>query len=100
MKYYLVTKDLLNRQKFIKYEKIRRIYKHIQQNFKISPKIRMHYSTLLNNTFHPHVSISRLKNRCIISGRGRSVYRDFRLTRIQLRHLASFGYLMGIKKSS
>jgi ribosomal protein S14 len=45
-------------------------------------------------------SLSRLRNRCILTGRARSVYGNFRLTRMQLRDRISFGFLQGVKKSS
>ncbi|AKK19817.1 30S ribosomal protein S14 [Candidatus Liberibacter africanus] len=42
----------------------------------------------------------RIRNRCEISGRSRGVYRDFRLSRLALRELGSFGKIPGIIKSS
>jgi len=38
--------------------------------------------------------------RCEISGRGRSNYRKFRMSRIALRELASQGMIPGMVKSS
>ena len=99
MRSYLVNKDKKRRDLFNKYEKIKRLYKFMQQNIKLTQNQRIHYSRAL--TFFPKDSSkSRMKNRCIITGRARSVYRDFQLTRMQLRELASFGFLMGVKKSS
>lgn len=99
MRAYLVRNDKRRRDLFQKYEKIRCLYKFLQQNSKLTNSQRLHYSRAL--TFLPkNSSITRIKNRCLITGRGRSVYRDFQLTRMQLRELASFGMLMGIKKSS
>ncbi|KAJ9565594.1 LOW QUALITY PROTEIN: hypothetical protein OSB04_001560 [Centaurea solstitialis] len=40
------------------------------------------------------------ENRCISTGRPRSVYQFFRISRLVFRGLASRGPLMGIKKSS
>nr|YP_001661403.1 ribosomal protein S14 [Cycas taitungensis]QXE43865.1 ribosomal protein S14 [Cycas revoluta]BAF98405.1 ribosomal protein S14 [Cycas taitungensis] len=45
-------------------------------------------------------SFARARNRCIFTGRSRSVYKLFRIPRIVSRGLASRGSLMGIKKSS
>nr|YP_009867105.1 ribosomal protein S14 [Rotheca serrata]QKG04084.1 ribosomal protein S14 [Rotheca serrata] len=45
-------------------------------------------------------SFARVRNRCISTGRPRSVYKFFRISRIVFRGLASRGPLMGIKKSS
>ena len=42
----------------------------------------------------------RIRNRCILSGRPRGVYRKFNLSRVALRELASSGYIPGMVKSS
>jgi small subunit ribosomal protein S14 len=42
----------------------------------------------------------RVRNRCELTGRPRGFYRRFKLSRITLRELASFGMLPGVKKSS
>ena len=45
-------------------------------------------------------SATRLKNRCALTGRPRSYYRKFKLSRIALRELASLGQIPGMVKSS
>ena len=42
----------------------------------------------------------RLNNRCQLTGRVRSYYRKFGVSRLVLRELASKGELPGVKKSS
>jgi small subunit ribosomal protein S14 len=42
----------------------------------------------------------RIRNRCELSGRPRSVYRKFKLSRIALRELASTGQIPGMVKAS
>lgn len=42
----------------------------------------------------------RGRNRCLLTTRAGSVYRYFRLSRISLKGLASYGYLTGVRKSS
>ena len=42
----------------------------------------------------------RIKHRCDLTGRSRSVYRKFRLSRIALRQLASTGQIPGMVKAS
>lgn len=42
----------------------------------------------------------RVRNRCELTGRARSVYRKFKLSRIALRELASMGLIPGMIKSS
>ncbi len=43
---------------------------------------------------------TRIRNRCELTGRPRSVYRKFRLSRIALRELGSQGLIPGLVKSS
>jgi small subunit ribosomal protein S14 len=42
----------------------------------------------------------RVKNRCMLTGRGHAYYRKFGISRIMLRELAHLGELPGVKKSS
>lgn len=42
----------------------------------------------------------RVRNRCLISGRPRGYYRKFKMSRIALRELGSFGQIPGLTKSS
>ena len=43
---------------------------------------------------------SRIRNRCVVSGRPRGYYRKFQLSRIALRDLASSGQIPGMVKAS
>jgi small subunit ribosomal protein S14 len=45
-------------------------------------------------------SSTRLKNRCVATGRGKGYLRDFGLSRIKFRELASEGEIPGVRKSS
>jgi ribosomal protein S14 len=42
----------------------------------------------------------RIRNICVITGRGRSVYRSFRSSRHILKGMSHLSYLPGVKKSS
>jgi small subunit ribosomal protein S14 len=42
----------------------------------------------------------RIRNRCELTGRARGTYRKFKLSRIKLRELGSFGRIPGLTKSS
>lgn len=48
----------------------------------------------------PNSAPSRLKNRCIETGRSHGYYRDFGLCRNLLRQMANEGLLPGVRKSS
>jgi len=43
---------------------------------------------------------NRVRNRCLVTGRPRGVYRKFKISRISLRDLASIGQIPGMTKSS
>ena len=45
-------------------------------------------------------SPTRLKNRCALTGRARSFYRRFGISRIALRDLALKGQIPGVRKAS
>lgn len=45
-------------------------------------------------------SKNRIRNRCVLTGRPRGVYRKFGLCRVVLRDLCSFGLIPGVTKSS
>lgn len=58
-------------------------------------KFRYKLSKLPRNS-----NMTRLRNRCIFTGRSRGVYQKFRMSRIVFRTLANKGELMGVKKAS
>src|SRR6267142_2538516 len=45
-------------------------------------------------------SVTRVRNRCSLTGRPRGYYRKFRMSRIAVRELASAGQIPGMLKSS
>lgn len=42
----------------------------------------------------------RIRNRCELTGRGHGYIRQFKLSRIMVRELASFGLIPGLRKGS
>lgn len=56
---------------------------------------RLKLATLPRNS-----SPTRVRNRCVESGRPRGYYRKFKLSRIALRELASSGQIPGMVKAS
>lgn len=45
-------------------------------------------------------SPTRLRNRCLLTGRARGYMRKFKLSRLSFRELASMGMIPGVTKSS
>lgn len=46
-----------------------------------------------------NTSATRIRQRCIITGRPRAVLTDFRMSRIKFREMASFGLIPGVCKA-
>ncbi len=67
-----------------------------QKNFIALNLKRLVFNALLKkNSFK-----TRIKNYCIITGRGRGIYKKVRVCRIFLRVLGAEGLFFGLKKSS
>ena len=94
-----IKKNITQRYLFQQNEKQRLILKAITQNLILENTIRWKTQKKLLQSPNQS-SVTRIKNRCIITGRARSVYRLFKLSRIQLRKLASGGFLPGLSKYS
>ena len=58
------------------------------------------YSTLKLNSFPKQTSKTQIRNRCVLTNRGRGTLRKFKISRICLRELVSAGLLPGVTKSS
>ena len=79
-------------------------------------KERLHLRAILRNNILPEVvqrrasaelarhprdaSITRVRNRCVQTGRGRGVVGEFGLSRMKFRKLADFGMLAGVTRST
>tara|TARA_B100001989_G_C24546863_1_gene471487 strand:+ start:3472 stop:3777 length:306 start_codon:yes stop_codon:yes gene_type:complete len=73
--------------------------KKIIKDQSIAPDERFQ-ATLKLDELPKNSSKVRKRNRCALTGRPRSYYRKFNLSRIALRDLASRGELPGVVKSS
>lgn len=94
-----IQRDKKRRLLFSKYELKRLELASIIQDLNFSKDIR--YKNLQElNKLPRNSSPVRIKNRCILTGRGHSVLRFCSLSRIKFRELASQGFLMGITKAS
>lgn len=94
-----IEKDKKKRAMFLKYEKDRKILKSICQNTNLPKQIRLEASLDLS-TLPKDSSLVRLRNRCIMTGRGRFIFTSFSLSRLMLRNLAHKGLIPGLTKSS
>ena len=95
----LIEKDKKRRKLCTIYEKKRTILNYIYQNLNLPFDIRYKaYEKLL--LLPRNSSLTRLRNRCVITNRPRAVYKKFKLSRLMFRKLASQGEIPGIKKAS
>ena len=82
-----------------KFYKKRKELKKIIMNKKLPLEERFKAQQKLSN-LPRNSALSRVRNRCQITGRPHGVYRKLRISRIALRDLASKGRIPGMTKSS
>jgi ribosomal protein S14 len=95
----LFMKDKNRRYIYFFIEKKKYILKHIFTNLKIEPAVRMFAYNEYINLIHYNTH-TKIKSRCVLTNRGRAVYRHFKLSRISFKKYALQGDLMGVKKAS
>jgi small subunit ribosomal protein S14 len=95
----LIQRDKHKRELVSQYELKRFEFLTLCHDFTFSKKIRLENLQNLNKL--PRSSCkTRIKNRCVLTGRGHSVLSFCGFSRIKFRELASQGRLMGISKAS
>ena len=94
-----IKKNIKQRYLFQSIEKKRLIFKIISKNLNLKKDLRWKAQQKWF-FFNSNSSLTRIKNICILTGRTRSIYRLFKISRIQLRKLASEGFLPGVSKYS
>ena len=84
---YLLLKDRRRRLLYALYERRHNVLLSLVHNISLSPVLRAQaYRALL---YLPRESsVTRMRNRCTLTGRTRAVYRRFGLSRIMFRKLA------------
>ena len=96
-------KSLIEREK--KRKKL--VQKYLQKRKNLNLQIKK--SSILTQKFNLHTKLqkfprnsspTRLRNRCLFSGRPRGILKDFGISRHFVRELAHEGFLPGIKKAS
>jgi ribosomal protein S14 len=94
-----IFRDKKRRFLYKKYELQRTLLKSIIHDLSIPKKYRL--ESLLQITKLPrNSSLVRIRNRCILTGRGRAIYKKFKISRISFRELALKGMLPGVSKAS
>lgn len=93
----LSIKDKKRRELFNKYELSRLILKSIFYNRSLSWEIREN-ARICMTRLPKDSSLTRPKNRCVITGRGKGILRKGRISRIVLREKVVKGLLVGTRK--
>lgn len=94
-----VEKNAHRRQLVDQYKERREELKNIIMDRSADPGERFD-ATLKLAQLPRNSSKTRIRNRCVLTGRPRAYYRKFGLSRIALRDLASQGQIPGCVKSS
>ena len=95
----LIQTNLRRRKLVQKYSQKRQKLKKITMS-KTLPMEERFFAQIKLAQLPRNSSKVRIRNRCELTGRPRGYYRRFKLSRITLRELASFGQLPGVTKSS
>ena len=95
----MIERDVKRRKLASRYEEKRKALKEQMRAEGASPedvfKAAMQLAELPRNS-----APSRIRNRCLVTGRPRGYYRKLKMSRIALRDLGSNGKIPGLVKSS
>jgi small subunit ribosomal protein S14 len=94
-----LQKDIKFRNKYYKYERKTYLLRLFAFTTGIDLKFRSFCFFKLSNIVGQNSS-TKIKNRCLLTGRSRGVIRNFKLCRIQFKRLASEDLIPGVTKSS
>lgn len=75
------------------------ILKNLATNKCLKNSIRLNATLLLFNVFNDGLK-SRLKNRCIVTGRSSKIHKKFRFSRLFFLKISRFGLVSGLRKAS
>lgn len=96
----LIIKDRKARRRYASNAIFRRALQYICHSDFYSSNVRLAASHRLSSLSKKRAKKTRFLNCCILSGRSKAVYKDFRLSRVMFRNLAHEGKLYGVTKSS
>ena len=92
-------KDKNRRISYLKIEKKNLVLQYIFNNLTMPLSLREEaYKQYVKFVYFN--SVTKIRNRCLLTNRARAVYRKFKMSRIFLKEYALRGELMGVKKAS
>lgn len=90
--------DLKKRERFLKAElkliQLKSLFHDISMPKRLRRQAQQELALLRNSSRY------KIKNRCIVSSRGKAIYRKLQLSRILLRDLGHQGHIIGFSKAS
>jgi small subunit ribosomal protein S14 len=95
----MVERDLKRRRLAAKYEARRERLKGVMKSEETTPEEKFKAAMQLAE-IPRNASKTRIRNRCLVTGRPRGYYRKLKMSRIALRELGSLGKIPGLVKSS
>lgn len=94
-----IQKDIKIRQNVKKNEDLRLSLKAMHNSLFLNPKNR-YLASIKMSMKKKTISPTRVRNRCVLTGRSRGIYKFLKISRIMVKDLASKGLLPGIKRAS
>lgn len=96
---YLLARDKKRRFLLKKFEVYRLVYKAIWFNTKL-PFVIRYKAFLLLASLPKNSSKTRVIQRCVYTGRTRSLIKNWKISRLKFRDLTRNGLLYGVKRAS
>jgi ribosomal protein S14 len=94
-----IERDKKKRNEYKKKEIKRKIFNSLLKNEQL-PKTKKKIIRDKLSQLNRNNTLTRIKNRCIITGRGRGIYSKLKISRITFKEMAAQRMLFGIQKSS
>ncbi|KAJ4386291.1 40S ribosomal protein mrp2, mitochondrial [Gnomoniopsis smithogilvyi] len=94
-----VIRDHTKRQVYEAYEAERQALRYIVRNTTLPARARAEAHIQLAQ-MHCYTNPTQIRNRCILGGKGRGIFRDFKMSRYNFRMQALAGALPGVQKAS
>ncbi|KAK7743896.1 40S ribosomal protein mrp2, mitochondrial [Cytospora paraplurivora] len=88
-----VIRDHTKRKVFEQFEAERQALRYIIRNTTLAPRVRAEAQLQLTQ-MHCYTNPTQIRNRCLLGGKGRGIFRDFKMSR------ALAGALPGVQKAS
>ncbi|ROV91623.1 hypothetical protein VSDG_07909 [Cytospora chrysosperma] len=94
-----VIRDHTKRKVYEQFEAERQALRYIIRNTTLAPRVRAEAQLQLTQ-MHCYTNPTQIRNRCLLGGKGRGVFRDFKMSRYNFRLQALAGALPGVQKAS